>query len=58
MSVPRGFDADAVHAALSAGHGSDCQEPDEDGPGSCVCEQADLSRALAEAAEIEGRYEP
>lgn len=56
--MPRGFDPEAVYAVLRADHGPQCHEGDEDAPGSCVCGKAELARALAEAAEVEGRYDP
>lgn len=45
-----------IAAALRAGHGPDCEEPDEDGPGRCVCPQGALARELEDELEEQGRY--
>lgn len=57
LTVPRGFDPAAVQAVLEADHGPDCYEGDEEVRGHCVCAKGELGRALAEATEVEGRYE-
>lgn len=52
---PGDYDVDLrarVATALRRGHGADCEEPDDESPGRCVCEHADLAREL----EVAGRY--
>lgn len=43
-----------VRAALERGHGPDCHEGDETGPGRCRCEQADLAVEIQRLTEEQG----